>query len=96
MNRLTKMRFFDITVKYSRREITFEEVESAFNEFADYVVVLSNAESEHSTLYRIITYTRTRLQTLQGRVIPNEAEKMHSSSIILMMLLEYWMQNWNC
>lgn len=73
MKRLTKMRFFDIVVEYLHREVTLEEVESAFHEFADYLVVLSNAESEHSVLYRTLTYTRTRLQTLQGRTTPNKA-----------------------
>lgn len=72
MKTLTTMRFFDIVVEYSHREITLEEVESAFHEFANYLVVLSNAESEHSVLYRTLIYTRTRLQTLQGRIIPNE------------------------
>lgn len=75
MKRLTKMRFFDIVVEYSQREITLEEVDSAFHEFADYLVVLSNAESEHSVLYRTLTYRRTRLQTLQGKTIPNETGK---------------------
>ena len=75
MKRLTKLKFFDIAVECSHRETTVEEMDSAFNEFAEYVVVLSNAESEHSTLYRTLTYTRTRLQTLHGRATPNKAEK---------------------
>ena len=82
MKRLTKMRFFDIVVEYSHQEITLEEVESAFHEFADYLVVLSNAESEHSVLYRTFTYTRTRLQTLQGRTTPNEVEKKWTYCIL--------------
>lgn len=38
------MRFFDIAVECSHREIALEEVESAFNEFADcglYLVILN-------------------------------------------------------
>ena len=82
MKRLTKMRFFDIVVEYSHQEITLEEVESAFHEFADYLVILSNAESEHSVLYRTLTYTRTRLQTLQWRTIPNKAGKKGTHRIL--------------
>lgn len=82
MKRLTEMRFFDLVVEYSHREMLLEEVELAFIEFADYLVVLSDAESEHSTLYRILSYTRTRLHTLQGRTIPNEAEKKYANYII--------------
>lgn len=82
MKRLTQMRFFDIVVEYSHQEITLEEVELAFHEFADYLVILSNAESEHSVLYRTLTYTRTRLQTLQGRTIPNKAEKKWTHRIL--------------
>lgn len=75
MKRLTEMRFFDMIAENPPREINFDEAELAFNEFANYVTIISDAESEHSKLYRTLTYTRTRLQTLQGRATPNKAEK---------------------
>lgn len=75
MKRLTEMRFFDMVDENPPREITLDELELAFNEFANYVTIISDAESEHSKLYRTLAYTRTRLQTLQGRAIPNKAEK---------------------
>lgn len=75
MKRLAEMRFFDMIAENPPREIDFDEVEFAFNEFANYVTIFSDAESEHSKLYRTLTYTRIKLQTLQGRATPNKAEK---------------------
>ena len=93
MKRLTEMKFFEMVTEKSPPKVTLDEVELAFNEFANYVTIISDAESEHSKLYRTLAYTRTRLQTLQGRTTPNKAEKMCPSLSILMMQLGSLMQN---
>ena len=70
MKRLIETRFFGILADGRTKEVGIKQLEEAFYEFSDLCIGTSSAVSNYALLVRIITHTRKKLQTLQGKHLP--------------------------
>lgn len=75
MKRLVDTRFIDILINNTLEQINSTEMKAIIEEFVDHVISICDSETDYTSLFRILNYTRIQLQTLQGRSIHQHKAK---------------------
>jgi len=63
MGFLLETRFFNLLVKNSQTSVSSEELKSAFDDFINSLIKVSNQEKDVVFKLRVLSFTRTKLKT---------------------------------
>lgn len=75
MGLLLETRFFNLLVKTSQTSVSSDELKSAFDDFINSLIKVSNQENDMMFKFRVLSFTRTKLKTIFSLINSSKAKK---------------------